>query len=112
MLEKQSLLLTDALAEPASEKSGDEELTAPAATLCEEDEVLQAAAAVATERIQLIYGAYLDAGTEPEETFTLEVSGAAPGSNAVTIKAMIANMLNGKYPRNFYRSDKFPGLRR
>ncbi|QYJ00744.1 DUF1833 domain-containing protein [Thalassovita mediterranea] len=73
---------------------------------------LQAAAAVATERIQLIYGAYLDAGTDPEETFTLEVSGAAPGSNAVTVKAVIANMLNGKYPRDFYRSDKFPGLRR
>lgn len=73
---------------------------------------LQAASADATERIQLVYGVYMDAETDPERTYELEIATVGLGSNSITAKAVRANVLNAKYPRDFYRTGKFPGLRR
>ena len=73
---------------------------------------LQAAASDATETIQLVYGVYLEAESDPERTFTLEVQSVALGTNSITARAVGPNVLDGRYPNKFYRTSKFPGLRR
>ncbi|MAN46769.1 MAG: DUF1833 domain-containing protein [Alphaproteobacteria bacterium] len=75
---------------------------------------LQAAAADASDRIEMEYNVYLEAGAGAERTILLDVQAVSPSqsSGSATIRAVGANVLNSQYPRKYYRTSKFPGLRR
>jgi len=75
---------------------------------------LQAAAADASNRIEMEYNVYLDPGTDAEKTLLLDVQAVSPSqdTSSATLRAVGANVLNSPYPRIYYRTSKFPGLRR